>query len=85
MTQFHKRNSLGFALMWIGIYVGSLCLADAPSQAIGVEKLLTAPLCLALTAVLFCWLRKSTPCWKLTALPILWAACARGCITGRCC
>lgn len=57
MTQFHKRNSLGFALMWIGIYVGSLSLADALSQAIGVEKLLTAPLCLALTAVLFCWLK----------------------------
>ena len=58
MTQFHKRNPLGFALMWIGIYVGSLSLADALSQAIGVEKLLTAPLCLALTAVLFCWLKE---------------------------
>ena len=57
MTQFHKRNPLGFALMWIGIYVGSLSLADALSQAIGVEKLLTAPLCLVLTAVLFCWLK----------------------------
>ena len=57
MTQFHKRNPLGFALMWIGIYVVSLSLADALSQAIGVEKLLTAPLCLALTAVLFCWLK----------------------------
>ena len=21
MTQFHKKNPLGFALMWIGIYV----------------------------------------------------------------
>ena len=57
MTQFHKRNPLGFALMWVGIYVVSLSLADALSQAIGVEKLLTAPLCLALTAVLFCWLK----------------------------
>ena len=57
MTQFHKRNPLGFALMWIGIYVVSLSLADALSQAIGVEKLLTAPLCLVLTAVLFCWLK----------------------------
>ena len=57
MTQFHKKNPLGFALMWIGIYVVSLSLADALSQAIGVEKLLTAPLCLALTAVLFCWLK----------------------------
>ena len=57
MKQFHKKNPLGFALMWIGIYVVSLSLADALSQAIGVEKLLTAPLCLALTAVLFCWLK----------------------------
>ena len=57
MTQFHKKNPLGFALMWIGIYVVSLSLADALSQAIGVEKLLTAPLCLALTAFLFCWLK----------------------------
>jgi membrane protease YdiL (CAAX protease family) len=57
MTQFHKKNPLGFALMWIGIYVVSLSLADALSQAIGVEKLLTAPLCLVLTAVLFCWLK----------------------------
>ena len=58
MTQFHKRNPLGFALMWIGIYVVSLSLADALSQSLGVEKLLTAPLCLALTAFLFCWVKR---------------------------
>lgn len=58
MTQFHKKNPLGFALMWIGIYVVSLSFADALSQSLGVEKLLTAPLCLALTAFLFCWVKR---------------------------
>ena len=58
MTQFHKKNPLGFALMWIGIYVVSLSLADALSQSLGVEKLLTAPLCLVLTAFLFHWVKR---------------------------
>lgn len=58
MTQFHKKNPLGFALMWIGIYVVSLSFADALSQSFGVEKLLTAPLCLALTAFLFYWVKR---------------------------
>ncbi len=60
MTRLHKQNPLGFALLWIGIYVVSLSLADGLSQSFGVEKLLTAPLCLALTAFLFCWLKRQT-------------------------
>jgi membrane protease YdiL (CAAX protease family) len=58
MTQFHKKNPLGFALMWIGTYVVSLSFADALSQSLGVEKLLTAPLCLVLTAFLFYWVKR---------------------------
>ncbi len=58
MTRFHKQNPLGFALAWIGIYVVSLSLADAMSQALGVEKLVTAALCLVMTAFLYGWMKR---------------------------
>lgn len=57
MLRLYKKDRLNFALVWIGIYVAALSLADALSEALGVEKSITAPLGLALSAVLWFWLR----------------------------
>ena len=58
METFRQKSPLGFALMWISIYVVSLSLADGFSESLGMAKVLTAPLCLGLSAGLFLWLKK---------------------------
>lgn len=59
MKKFYEKSELGFALVWIGLYVVLLSLADSLSAELGMEKLLTAPLCLVMTAVLAGWVRKN--------------------------
>lgn len=58
MKRLYEKNELTFALIWIGIYVVSFSVADALSGAIGVEKLVTALVGLALTVWLFIWVCK---------------------------
>ena len=58
MLRLYKKDKLSFALVWIWIYVAALSLADALSGALGVEKGVTAPLGLVLTAILWFWLRR---------------------------
>jgi len=58
MKKLFDKKPLIFALLWIGIYVVSLSAADSASQMLGVEKLLTAPLCVCLTGGLWLWLRR---------------------------
>lgn len=57
MLRLYEKNKLGFSLVWIGIYVVLLSLADNLSGAVGVEKLVTAPLSVVLSIVLWLWLR----------------------------
>ena len=49
MKRVYDKNELTFALVWIGVYVLSLSLADGLSAQLGVEKLVTAFVSLALT------------------------------------
>ena len=56
MKRFHDEKPLAFALVWIGVYVVGLSLADEASRVLGMEKLVTAPVCLLMTAVLWLWL-----------------------------
>ena len=58
MFRLYQRNRLNFALVWIWIYVAVFSLADALSGALGIEKSITAPLSLVLSAILWCWLRR---------------------------
>lgn len=58
MNHLYQKNELNFALLWIGIYVVSLSLADAASASIGLEKSVTALLCLVMTAFLFKWIKQ---------------------------
>lgn len=59
MTRLYEKSKLAFALVWIGAYVVLLSLTDTVSATLGTEKLLTAPLSIVLTAVLYLWLRKN--------------------------
>ena len=58
MKKIYLKNELSFALIWIGIYVISLSLADSFSSEIGIEKSVTAPLCCIMSLFLFIWIQK---------------------------
>lgn len=58
MKNLYDKSKLTFSLVWIAIYVVLLSVADGVSSALSIEKVVTAPLCLALTIYLFVWLKK---------------------------
>lgn len=45
--------------MWIVIYVVLLSVADSVSTSIGISKIVTAPLCIAMTAMIYHWIRQN--------------------------
>ena len=59
MNKIYEKNELNFALIWIGIYVVSLSIADSISGSIGTAKLITAPLCIALTLIIYLWIQRN--------------------------
>lgn len=67
MRRLYEKNPLVFALIWIGVYVVGFSLADNLSQILGMQKVITAPLCVLLTAFLLLWLKKEG-LWKTFGL-----------------
>ena len=59
MKKLYEKSKLGFSLVWIAIYVVLLSVADELSLLLNIDKIITAPLCLALTIFLFVWLKKN--------------------------
>ena len=59
MKRLYEKNELTFALLWIGIYVVCFSMADALSQNLGTEKLVTALVGMALSVGLFVWVCKN--------------------------
>ncbi len=59
MKKLYEKNQVTFAIIWIVIYVAGLSLADSISASIGIQKIITVPLCIALTSVLILWAKKS--------------------------
>ena len=59
MKKIYEKNELNFALIWIGLYVVLFSVADSVSGSIGVQKIVTAPLCVVMTAVMYLWIRKN--------------------------
>lgn len=59
MNQLYNKNELNFALVWIAIYVGLLSVGDRISDAVGIARLVTAPLCILLTVILYRWICKN--------------------------
>ncbi len=59
MTRFYQKNELAFSITWIVLYVILLSVADQISADLGTVKIVTAPLCLALTAFLAFWIGRN--------------------------
>lgn len=59
MKKLFSRNQLLFALAWIGIYVFCFSAADTLSESFGVKSLITAPLGLLISALLFGWIGRN--------------------------
>lgn len=59
MTKLYKQSELGFALMWIGIYVVATSIFEELSRMIGIENLAPAIFTLAISVFLFLWIRKN--------------------------
>lgn len=59
MNKLYQKNELHFALVWIGIYVVLLSVGDSVSESIGVTKLATVLLGIAMTAFLSLWIHKN--------------------------
>ena len=55
MKKVYEKNELNFALFWIGVYVVLFSVADSISGTLGVAKLVTAPLGIVMTAMIYMW------------------------------
>lgn len=58
MRKLYEKNALTFALVWIGIYVVLLSLAENLSDVL-TKNAAAAALCVAMTVFLFVWLGKN--------------------------
>ena len=59
MKKLYEKNELTFALVWIAVYVAGTSMAEALSETIGINKLVSAVFHAALTAALFLWVRRN--------------------------
>lgn len=59
MKKLYEKNELTLALVWIFLYLVLFSLAENLSHTLGMEKAVTAPLCLLFTAALLVWLGRS--------------------------
>lgn len=59
MKKIYDKNESNFALIWIGIYVVLVSFADNFSGRIGTAKIVTAPVCIALTLIIYLWINKN--------------------------
>ncbi len=59
MTKLYKKSEIGFAILWIVAYVVLSSVADRLSESLGTVKSLTALLHVAMSLILFVWIRKN--------------------------
>lgn len=59
MTRFYQKKELAFSITWIVLYVILFSVADQISADLGTAKIVTAPLCLAMTAFLAVWIGRN--------------------------
>lgn len=58
MYLLYKKNELVFSLLWIAAYVVLFSLADSISSSLGIEKIITVPLCILFVAFIWCWIKR---------------------------
>lgn len=59
MNKLYEKNGILFAIIWIVVYVVGLSTADNISIELGVEKSVSAALCLIMTAVILYWIKQN--------------------------
>lgn len=59
MTMLYRKNEITFAILWIAAYVVLSSLADQLSEAIGITKSVTVVLHIAMSLILFFWIRNN--------------------------
>ncbi len=59
MNRLYKKSELAFSIVWIVAYVVLMSVADRVSEYLSVEKSVTAPLSLVMSAVLIIWMKKN--------------------------
>lgn len=64
MMKLYKKSEISFSILWIVAYVVLSSLADQLSEAIGIMKSATAVLHIAMSLLLFFWIRNNNLCEK---------------------
>ena len=59
MKKLYEKNELTFALVWIAIYVAGTSLAEALSETVGIQKLVSAAFHITVSVVLLLWVRRN--------------------------
>jgi len=59
MKKLYEKSELTFAIVWIVAYVVLFSAADNFSAALGIEKIITAPVGVSFALFLFIWIRKN--------------------------
>ena len=60
MKKLYEKKPLSFALIWIGVYCFMMSLGDALSADIGIDKIISLPIALILSLVLFVFAWKNS-------------------------
>lgn len=59
MEKLYRKNEFAFSLLWIALYVVLFSVADAISESIGIIKIVTLPVTLALVLVIIAFIRNN--------------------------
>lgn len=59
MNRLYETSKTAFSLLWICCYLGIVFVSERLSAWVGIEKSVTAPLLLGMTAFFLHWLRKN--------------------------
>ena len=59
LKKLYKKSELAFALAWIIAYVVLASTGDNISADLGIEKIVTLPILIAMSAILYLFVRKN--------------------------
>lgn len=59
MRKLYEKTELGFALFWIGAYCVTMSLGDSLSRRVGIEKAITLPVAVVLSAAIMMFIKKN--------------------------
>ncbi len=59
LKKFYEKSEIGFAVAWIIAYVVLASTGDNVSEGLGISKILTLPILIVLSAVLYFFVRKN--------------------------